>query len=466
MLFNSFKFILEFLPIFFICFFFTENKYKNYVVLIFSLIFYFNSCFDNINHFFIFLLSLCINFLFAKIISTYKNNYRKIVLIISIIFNILILIYFKYFNFIIDIFSHINNNILNFKKGIVLPLGISFYTMQIISYLVDVYNNKSLNNLSFIKFSTYISMFPQLIAGPIVRYTDIEQQLSYDNINKENIINGFTIFVFGLSSKVILANLLSYVDLDVNENILYLSSATCWLSSICSMLQLYFDFYGYSLMSKGLCKMMGIDILDNFNSPLLSNSITIFWRRWHISLSNFFRDYVYIPLGGNRNGEYKTYINLFIVFLITGIWHGADITFVIFGVLFGIFVVVERILSKYDIYKKFLNNKVLSHIYTFFVVIIIFVFFFRDGIELSINYLKNMFFINAELINNQFFNIVNNNYKGIILAIVFLLELPQRFYKKYIKTIHAKYLITILLFILDLIVIYQGYNDPFMYFRF
>lgn len=533
MLFNSFKFILFFLPAFFLSYFLITDKYKNHIILAYSLIFYFFACFDNIGHLFLLIISIVINYMLVHIIYRLKGNIRLFVFILTIAFNLIILIYFKYFNFIIDVLRRATSTIIGVNstiatvtnaivsktsatssemgnrsvldaiwtskgivKNIVLPLGISFYTMQIISYIVDVYKGDIESEKNFVDFATYVLMFSQLIAGPILRYKDIKCELKNKNIynyeinilqnhkdennfqiknsdnifdranhrdlNWENIFIGINYFVFGLSSKVICANLLSYIQIDVGDNILDFSTCLSWLSAGAFMLQLYFDFNGYSMMAKGLCKMMGINILDNFNDPLMSKSVTEFWRRWHISLSIFLKDYIYIPLGGSRKGTMRTLINLFVVFLISGIWHGANYSFIIFGLLFAFFMIIERIF----LYKLLDKTRIIGHIYLLMVVFMIFVFFAHEDLNECILYIKNMFLFGGKFYTNAVFDVIRINYKAIIIGIAFATNLPHIIYSYISKNVKVNVVVVVLLFILDLYVIYLGYNDPFMYFRF
>ena len=324
-------------------------------------------------------------------------------------------------------------------------------------------------------------MFPQLIAGPIVRYSDLMGQIKSErDVKIDDIINGFTIFVFGLSSKVIVANMLSLVSVDLDKyGLETISTLTAWGVAISSSMQMYFDFFGYSLMAIGLGKMMGFDIVENFKDPFLSRSVEEYWRRWHISLSTWFRDYLLYPLQMSapiRNlrkflkstFDFKTsnlivnLITIFVVWIATGLWHGANYNFILWGLYFYIFLSIEQIfLSK--ILKRF---EAFSHIYLIIVIIISFVIFFNEDLSSIKLMLKKMFLIDSNLIGKDFFNIIINNIKQIILGIVCVLRLPNIIYDRIKKYKILRVLIVVLLLSLSIYIIYRGYNDPFMYFRF
>ena len=337
MLFTSISFLYYFLPALIIIYFITPKKYKNIILLIASLLFYF---YGEPKYVFLMILEIIIAYIGAILIDKYKNQSKNI-LIITLFIHVFLLIIFKYTDFIIQTINDISNA--NIKLlNIALPIGISFYTFQIISYIIDVYSGKVKVQRNIIKLATYVSLFPQLVAGPIVRYQTVEKELDNRVHSFNNFADGIRRFSVGLAKKVLIANALGELCSKASA----LNEATVifyWIFGISYMLQLYFDFSAYSDMAIGLGRIFGFHFPENFNYPYISKSITEFWRRWHISLSTWFKDYVYIPLGGNRDGKYKQIRNILIVWLLTGIWHGANWTFLIWGLLFGIILIIEKI---------------------------------------------------------------------------------------------------------------------------
>ena len=374
MVFSSITFLFYFLPIVLIIYYLIPNKYKNIVLLISSFIFYFYGEPKNI---YIMILSILATYIFGILIDKYKKTkYSKIFLILSIFINIGLLIYFKYADFIIKNINLWLSNKIDLIH-VILPIGISFYTFQLISYIVDVYRGEAKVQKNIIKLATYISLFPQLIAGPIVRYTTIENQLENREYNMKNFSIGVRRFIIGLGKKVMIANVMGnliniFLVSDEKSVLFY------WLYAIALMIQIYFDFSGYSDMAIGLGKMLGFDFPENFNYPYIATSITDFWRRWHISLSSWFRDYIYIPLGGNRVSKLKWIRNIIIVWMLTGLWHGAEWNFVIWGLYFGVLLIIEKVFL-----LKWLQKipKVISRIYTLFIVMISFIIFNGEGIS-------------------------------------------------------------------------------------
>ena len=380
MIFSSITFIYYFLPALLIVYFFIPNRFKNFVLLLFSLIFYF---LGEPKYIVILFLSSFLNYFFGKKVSSKKN--RKLWLVIAIIYNIGQLFIFKYTDFFISNINAIFNSKINYLY-IVMPIGISFFTFQALGYVVDVYNKKHAPSKSLINFMTYISLFPQLVAGPIVRYSDVEKELVDRKTSYEMFAIGIRRFIFGLSKKVLLANVLG----EVINNLVEVNLLSSWLKPVLFTLQIYFDFSGYSDMAIGLGKMFGFNFLENFNYPLVASSITDFWRRWHMSLSSWFRDYVYIPLGGNRGSKLKLFRNIFVVWFLTGFWHGASWNFIIWGLYFGVLLVIEKF-----ILKKYLDKtRVLKYIYTSLLVVIGFLIFNSNSVLDIFDSLKNMFMIN------------------------------------------------------------------------
>lgn len=459
MIFSSITFIYYFLPILLIFYFLTPKKYKNLVLLIFSLIFYFLS---EPKYIIILLISCIINYFLSIKIS--KDKSSKMYLIIAIILNVGNLLVFKYTDFFINNI----NNLLNTKIPylyLVMPIGISFYTFQALGYIIDVYRKKHKPAKNLLNYMTYISLFPQLVAGPIVRYSDIEEELENREHNYELFANGIKRFIIGLSKKVLLANVLG----EITKSLITTTLISSWLKPICYTLQIYFDFSGYSDMAIGLGLMFGFKFLENFNYPLIASSITDFWRRWHISLSSWFKDYIYIPLGGNRVNKLKWIRNIFIVWFLTGFWHGANWNFIIWGLYFGIILVIEKLYL-----KKYLDQtKILKYIYSLLIIIISFLIFNSNSINEIFSSLKNMFFINKiEIINLETIYYLKSNLVLLIIAIISSTPLLKNIIAK-IKNNKIKSIINILepityIILLTLstaFLIDESFN-PFLYFRF
>lgn len=345
MVFSSLAFIFVFLPILLLVYCISPYKYKNIILLTFSIIFY---TLGEPRYILLIIISMIINYILSILIYNNKENKDKknLLLFTTILLNISVMIFFKYYSFIIDNVNIIFNSNLKVIE-IPLPLGISFYTFQLISYIVDVYKGKLIPQKNLVKFSLYLLMFPQLVAGPIVKYSDIEKQIDYRKINIMKFGQGVERFIIGLAKKVILANNLGLIWDEIKlVNIESLSLFSAWIGIISFTLQIYFDFSGYSDMAIGLGKMFGFDFLENFNYPYISKSITEFWRRWHISLGSWFKEYLYIPLGGNKRGKLIQFRNIIIVWLTTGLWHGASWNFIIWGLYFGFILYFEKIFLK------------------------------------------------------------------------------------------------------------------------
>jgi len=364
MIFSSIYFIYYFLIIFLILYFITPKKFKNYTLLLGSLFFYF---YGDSKYIVLLLISSLVNYILGRLIS--KKN-KKLFLIIGLIFNFGLLFYFKYFNFFLsNINSLFKTNINLFS--IVLPLGISFYTFKNASYLIDVYKNRVNSEKNFINYFTYIAMFPSLIQGPIVRYKDID--LKDKKISFDNFAMGVERFIIGLSKKVILADTLAKLVTSLT-NMEVQTVVSLWVKATSDIVKLYLDFSGYTDMAIGLGLMIGIKIMENFDYPLSTYSVTSFWRKWHISLSSWFKDYIYIPLGGNRKGKFRKYFNIFVVWFLTGLWHGASWNFILWGLYFGTILVIE----KRFFLKFFEKHIIIGNIVTNILVVIGFVFFYNE----------------------------------------------------------------------------------------
>lgn len=471
MVFSSMTFIWIFLPILLFVYYISKEKYRNIILLFFSLIFY---SWGEPKYIVLMLISILVNYIFGRILDKCnKKKNKKIVLIVSIVFNLGLLVYFKYFNFIAtNIDNIIGQNVIP-NKNIVLPIGISFYTFQIMSYIIDLYRGDIKVQKNSLNLALYISFFPQLIAGPIVKYKDIDEQLQKRTVTIEKFSNGIKRFVYGLAKKVIFANTLAYIaDTIFNSNIELLNMPIAWLGAICYTLQIYFDFSGYSDMAIGLGKMFGFEFMENFNLPYISESITEFWRRWHISLSTWFKEYLYIPLGGNRKGKIRTYINLLIVFLATGIWHGASWNFVVWGLFNGFFLVIERIKLKELLDKNKL--KFVNHIYALLVIIFGWVLFRADTLRSALQYMKIMIIPSKQLANFDTSLIINNRNIIMIIVVILFSGILQTIFNKLknkekIKEVYHRYfeviVISLLMFISIMMLASNTYN-PFIYFRF
>ena len=459
MVFSSVMFLFYFLPIILLIYYICPVKYRNYVLLLFSLLFYFIG--EPINIVFL-LLSCVINYYGSVLIQKKKSKKIKKYIFIGVIaYNIIQLLFFKYINFFIS-----NLNIIPFIDipllNILMPIGISFYTFQAISYVADVYTGKVKVANNIFTYMTYLTLFPQLIAGPIVRYETIEEELKSRKIDFDNVSTGLKLFIIGLSKKVLLANVLGEL---INKFVVE-TVVSSWMKPILYTLQIYFDFSGYSDMAIGLGLVFGFHFLKNFNYPLIAKSITDFWRRWHMSLSSFFRDYVYIPLGGNRVSKIKWIRNILVVWFLTGFWHGASWNFILWGVYFGVILLIEKFL----IGKYLEKTKVFKHIYTLVIVIISFLIFSTDNMSDIFNSLGNMFFLNKlDFINNETIFYLKDYLVILIISIISCTPLFKNIYLKYKDNKIISFIEPIILlglFILCVAFIIDASFNPFLYFRF
>ena len=418
--------------------------------------------------------SILINYLLGFTLNYFPKN--KKVLFIGVAINLSGLFFYKYTDFFISNINEVFDSKLHYLK-VALPIGISFFTFQSISYLVDVYSGRVKYQENPFNLGLYISLFPQLIAGPIVRYKDVNQQITERKINLDKFTKGIKRFIIGLSKKVLIANPMAVIadevfSLSVND----LSSGVAWLGVLAYTLQIYFDFSGYSDMAIGLGKMLGFDFLENFNFPYVSKSIQEFWRRWHISLSTWFKDYVYIPLGGNRVSNIKIYRNLMIVFFITGFWHGASWDFIVWGLFHGFFIILERNKA----IARFLGaNSALSHLYTLLIVIIGWVFFRSSDLYYALNYLKAL--IGLSNGTNYMAYLIFDNYNKLLMLIGIVCSIPisklitpskaiNNIVVKYNSSLNFVFIINLIalftLFTLCIMEISKNSYNPFIYFRF
>ncbi|EPY2277624.1 MBOAT family O-acyltransferase [Clostridium sporogenes] len=410
-----------------------------------------------------------INYIFGLLIDKLKGKKRlkKIILLVGIMLNLILLFYYKYYDFAIGNINRISNATFQYK-GIILPIGISFFTFQGMSYIIDIYRNDANVNKNIFSVALYISFFPQLIAGPIVKYKDIDNQIRKRKESMEYFGYGIERFVIGLSKKVIIADTVAGIaDTIFSLSNVGIDQPTAWLGAICYTFQIYFDFSGYSDMAIGLGYMFGFKFMENFNYPYISKSITEFWRRWHISLSTWFKEYLYIPLGGNRKGN--TYLNLFIVFFTTGLWHGASWNFIAWGIWNGIFIIIEKIINKKRWYIKipsFIKTTI-----TMFIVILGWVLFRANGLMDAINYLSIMFGINkATTVTYQFSYFVNKKLVfWMIISIIGSTPIIGNMLRLYENKKIFQMLKTIfigILLIISIIFIVNSIYSPFIYFQF
>ena len=458
MVFSSILFIFRFLPIAMGIYFLTPKKLKNLSLLILSLIFY---SWGEPRYFLLMIASIFVDyFISINIEKNNKNNKKKnLQLAISIIFNVGILFFFKYINFFIENINSIFNMSLNNVK-ITLPLGISFYTFQTMSYTIDVFLGKVKAEKNIINFGAFVCLFPQLIAGPIVKYIDISKELKNRDINLDEIQEGIRLFILGLGSKVLIANNIGSLWNEVETmGFNNISTILAWMGIIAFSLQIYFDFNGYSLMAIGLGKILGFNFPNNFNYPYESRSITEFWRRWHITLGQWFKQYVYIPLGGNRLGRARTYFNLFIVWFLTGFWHGASYNFILWGLYFFILICME----KNGLLNLLNKHKLISHIYTIFFILVGWVLFAVIDLNQIINFFKKMFIFNA---GNEWIYYLRNYIITYTIAIIFSTSFLKKIYNKFVKNNIVDTIILITIFLLSIAYLVDSSYNPFLYFRF
>jgi alginate O-acetyltransferase complex protein AlgI len=443
-----------FLPIVFVLYFsFKDIAWKNVVLLIASLLFY---AWGEPVYVVLMVLSILFNYYAGREI---EKEHKKSSLVFAIIINILILGYFKYSGFLIDTINSIFGTSIR-NRELALPIGISFYTFQAMSYLIDVYRRNSRAQKSILPFAVYITMFPQLIAGPIVRYEDIEEQLESRLIKGSDFVKGIPWFVKGMFKKIVLANCIGAIHTEVLAmGVGNISAFTAWIGALAYTLQIFNDFSGYSDMAIGLGKMFGFEFPKNFDSPYRSGSVTEFWRRWHISLGTWFREYVYIPLGGNRKGVFRHIINLLIVWALTGLWHGAAWNFVLWGVYYGVLLIFEKyVYSK--IQKKI--PAVINILVTFIIVIIGWVFFFSNSYTESVSYLGAMFGANGVGYDGTGLFLLLNN-----LVLMIIAWIPSVTDFEGVKLPKAlKWIICIFVFVLTITFLVSESYNPFLYFRF
>lgn len=464
MVFSSLVFLFAYLPITLLIYYLVPRQGRNIFLFIINLIFY---GWGEPKLVLLMVFNIFFNYMGGWLVDKYRQDAKKkkMFLILTCILDIGILAVFKYTGMITDTL-----NLLPFLNipslEISLPIGISFYTFQTMSYVIDVYRDDAPVSKSFINFGTYVALFPQLIAGPIVRYKDVAYQLTHRRETLEQFTTGVKLFMVGLGKKVLIANQMGNLTTSVFATTDENGVLGTWVGIIAYTFQIYFDFSGYSDMACGLGNMLGFEFLKNFNYPYISKSITDFWRRWHISLSTWFKEYVYIPLGGNRKGKKRQIINLLIVWGLTGLWHGASWNFLLWGLYFGILLILEKF-----VLKKFLDKlpSAIQHIYTLFIVAIGWgIFYFTDIKELG-NFFTDLFNFGNGLIGSQALTLLLSYLPILIAAAIASTPLASNLYNR-LKDAKLIWIAEVLFCIIILAVstaslVNQSYN-PFLYFRF
>ena len=462
MVFSSAIFLLLFLPVVFVVNYFIQRfriKISNVWLLFASWFFY------AWGEPFLMIALIIINWLVGKAIEKSEGNRKKVILAVGILCDLGVLGYYKYTGFIISIVNNLFRKEMLVDPKIVLPIGISFFTFQAISYIVDVYRGSGASQ-KFINVALYISFFPQLIAGPIIKWKDINKQIENRRITELGLETGFKRFVYGLGKKVLISNVLGQcVDTIYAYDINLLDGRAAWLGALAYTFQLYYDFSGYSDMACGLGKMFGFNFPENFNYPYLSKSISEFWRRWHITLGSWFKEYVYIPLGGNRKGTIKTYINLLIVFFLTGLWHGASMSFVIWGLYHGFFSVIERLRFS----KVLEKSRIVSAIYCFMVVNFGWVIFRANNMSVALRYILRMIIPWHYKASMAPWNYMDYKTIFVIICAVIGIGFLKSFPRKWIdawngSVVESMYCFVLL--ILSLASIASNTYNPFIYFQF
>ena len=461
MLFSSIEFLFRFLPAFMLIYLLVPEKYRNLVLFSGSLLFY---GIGEPYYVLIFICSILINYGLNYLLASMKKG-RKVILVLSLAMNFGLLFIFKYWNFTAVNLNRLMAGELFPILSLALPLGISFYTFQMVSYLIDNYRGRIAGKVSFISYGTYVSMFPQLIAGPIVRYQEIGERLAKRKVRMRDIESGMKLFCIGLAFKVLFANQIGTLwNTIMTAGAGNLSIAAAWLGAIAYSFQIYFDFWGYSLMAVGLGRMLGFSIPKNFDHPYMAKSISDFWRRWHITLGRWFREYVYLPLGGNRKGYLRTSFNLFIVWTFTGLWHGASWNFVLWGIVFFLLLCLEK--SGFGNWIE--HTKVLGHLYVLFFIPITWVIFSVDDLNQLLLYLQNMVGIHTSAVlvgYGQVLRYLKEYGMLLILCLIFSTGYPAALYRKF----KYRWYTVILLLFAFWISVYEiiiGKNNPFLYFRF
>ncbi len=468
MLFSSMTFLFVFMPVVMAVYFLAKKEIRNYILLIASIIFY---AWGEPRYLAIMIISILVNYIGALGLDKFKSPHQRLgIVTATILVDLSFLFYFKYFNFVVDNINLALHTHIDFVD-VIMPIGISFYTFQAMSYLIDVYRKEVPAQRDVYKLALYIVLFPQLIAGPIVKYHDVCEQIDDRKVEFKYVIIGLKRFIIGLAKKVLIANTLAVVvDKIFEQAPENLTTEIAWLGAVAYCLQLYYDFSGYSDMAIGLGLMFGFKFLENFNYPYISKSISEFWRRWHISLATWFRQYLYIPLGGNRKGTLRTYWNLFFIFLVTGVWHGAAWNYILWGVWNGIFIVFERFIGWS---KDKADTKLVSvgkHIYALLAIGIGMIIFRAPSVMYGFEFIGKMLGINVgEHLPNFDYGI--NNKFALMMVVGLICAMPvckNMLYVAYERKV-LRTVINIWLFVLffwSTISLAASTYNPFIYFRF
>ena len=468
MVFSSLTFLFFFLPITLLLYFLVPTRFKNGLLFLSGLLFY---GWGEPVYIIIMILSILIDYLSGRVMDRFgrAKRVRKAVLLLSIIMNLGLLGVFKYSAFFIGNLNGLFGLSIP-NPNLALPIGISFYTFQSMSYTIDLYRGQIPVQKSFINFGAYVSMFPQLVAGPIVRYDDVRRELEHREVSVSKISDGVAVFIKGLAKNVIMANNLGLIWTTVKATPIHeLSAATAWLGILAFAYQIYFDFSGYSDMAVGMGKMLGFHFPENFNLPYIAKSISDFWRRWHITLGTWFREYVYIPLGGNRKGKWRTVFNLLVVWTLTGFWHGASWNFLLWGLYFGVLIVLERLFLGRVLEKL---PGVVRIVYTFLLVLFGWILFEFESVPEAFQYFLAMFGANGTaFIDTTFSYLFSANVLLLLVAIVISTGLVKRCYgflgdRKSIVVRVAVPVCSILVFLLCTAYLVDATYNPFLYFRF
>ena len=464
MVFSSLTFLFAYLPIVLAVYYLVPMRWRNLVLLLVSLFFY---GWGEPVYVLVMIFSILMNWIFGNFISRYRDSDRKKAkhfLVGCIVVNLALLGFFKYWDFFASNLNHLGLSLPILRLS--LPIGISFYTFQTMSYPIDLYRKQTDPQKSLVSFGAYVCMFPQLIAGPIVRYVDVAKQLDHRTLSRQSFYDGTRRFIVGLCKKVLLANNAGQVFETISQlPVCERSVLTAWLGIILYAFQIYFDFSGYSDMAIGLGKMLGFDFPENFNYPYISDSITEFWRRWHMTLSFWFRDYVYIPLGGNRHGLKRQLINIMIVWLLTGFWHGASWNFVLWGVYYGVILIMEKLFL-----LKWLKKSPgwVRHVYTIFVFLIGWVLFAFTDLNAIGGYLSSLFFASGVLADGRAWFYLRDNMVLLIVSTIACTPSAKTGWN-ILNTEKGEVLVPVLtvagLAVCTAFIVDASYN-PFLYFRF
>lgn len=474
MVFSSSVFLFIFLPVTYILYLICKpTVIRNIILVIVSLVFY---AYGEPAAVLLMILSIIVNYVFGLGVN---GKYKKPILILSVIFNLSMLYVFKYLSFTVSLINDIFGAGLPVPQ-ISLPVGISFFTFQAMSYVIDAYKEPKLREKNLLNIFLYISLFPQLIAGPIVKFSDISEQIRSRTITYEKTTLGIRRFIYGLSKKMLIANTMGQIaDAAFNNDSFQMDAAALWIGAAAYTLQIFFDFSGYSDMAIGLGKMFGFEFKENFNYPLAADSMQDFWRKWNISVSTWFKEYVYIPLGGNRKGKLRTAINKCIVFFLTGLWHGANLTFIVWGLMHGLLLLLEQygiIFFVKDKYRKKLPIKIVSHIYVILAAMFAFIFFRADSIGDAAVYIGRMFTgIGAGgILSTRVYALAFTPYTILtfVMSLIFSTDVVRRGSAALVSKGRgelSEYIgsaVTIVLFGLCVMNLFTASYNPFIYFRF